>query len=93
MRSLRLRLFALVAAVTMLVWAGAAAWTAVSTRAQLERVLDRRLVEAARMVAALDVPVSGRARALPSPSLFISTAMKAASSTAMSSFSTGVTST
>lgn len=68
MRSLRLRLFALVAAVTMLVWALAAAWTAVSTSAQLERVLDRRLVEAARMVAALDVPVSGRARALPSPS-------------------------
>lgn len=68
MRSLRFRLFALVAAVTMLVWAGAAAWTAVSTRAQLERVLDRRLVEAARMVAALDVPVTGGARPLPSPS-------------------------
>ncbi|UZK70599.1 sensor histidine kinase N-terminal domain-containing protein [Sphingomonas sp. S1-29] len=55
MRSLRIRLFALVATVTLLVWSGAAAWTAISTRAEIERVLDRRLVEAARMVAALDV--------------------------------------
>ncbi|MFP5455256.1 MAG: ATP-binding protein [Alphaproteobacteria bacterium] len=55
MRSLRARLFALVAAITLLVWAGAAAWTAISTRAEVEQVLDRRLVEAARMVAALDV--------------------------------------
>lgn len=62
MRSLRLRLFALVAGVTMLVWAGAAAWTAFSTRAEVERVLDRRLVEAARMVAALDVGANGAAR-------------------------------
>ena len=61
MTSLRLRLFILVAAVTVLVWAGAATWTAISTRVQLERVLDRRLVEAARMVAALDIPVSGAA--------------------------------
>lgn len=59
MKSLRARLFALVAAVTMLVWAGAAAWTSLSTRAEVERVLDRRLVEAARMVAALDIPVGG----------------------------------
>lgn len=68
MRSLRFRLFALVAGVTMLVWAVAAAWTAVFTRAQVEQVLDRRLVEAARMVAALDVPASGPARQLePAP--------------------------
>ena len=62
MRSLRARLFALVAAVTLLVWAGAAAWTSLSTRAEVERVLDRRLVEAARMVAALDIPVGGAPR-------------------------------
>ncbi|EQB16349.1 ATP-binding protein [Novosphingobium lindaniclasticum] len=54
-KSLRLRLFALVAAITLLVWAGAAIWTGMSARAEVERVLDRRLVEAARMVAALDV--------------------------------------
>lgn len=46
----------------MLVWAGAAGWTALSTRAEVERVLDRRLVEAARMVAALDMPVTGTPR-------------------------------
>ncbi len=59
MTSLRVRLFALVAAVTMLVWSGAAIWTGFSTRAEVERVLDRRLVEAARMVASLDVPTVG----------------------------------
>jgi two-component system sensor histidine kinase QseC len=57
--SLRIRLFALVAAVTMLVWSGAAIWTGLSTRAEVEQVLDRRLVEAARMVASLDVPAAG----------------------------------
>lgn len=67
MMSLRFRLFALVAGLTLVVWAGAAGWTAVSTRTQLERVLDRRLVEAARMVAALDVPANGSARPLPVP--------------------------
>ncbi len=65
LNSLHGRLFALVAAVTMLVWAGAATWTSLSTRAQVEEVLDRRLVEAARMVAALDVPVTDIARRGP----------------------------
>lgn len=68
MNSLRARLFILVGALTMLVWSGAAVWTALSSRAEVERVLDNRLVEAARMVAALDVPSSGRARRLePAP--------------------------
>lgn len=62
MSSLRIRIFALVVAVTVLVWAGAAAWTAISTRYEVERVLDRRLVEAARMVAALDIPMSASPR-------------------------------
>ena len=68
MTALRIRLFVLVAGMTMLVWAGAAGWTSFSTRAEVEWVLDGRLVEAARMVAALDVPTSGPARRLaPEP--------------------------
>lgn len=53
MTSLRWRLFVLIAAMTVLVWASAAAWIAVHTRDQVQRVLDRRLVEAAGMVASL----------------------------------------
>lgn len=53
MSSLRARIFALVAGVTVLAWASAAAWTYFSTRAEIQRVLDNRLVEAARMVASL----------------------------------------
>ena len=53
MRSLRVRLFVLLAAMTVLVWSSAAIWIYVSTRAEVQRVLDRRLVEAAGMVASL----------------------------------------
>lgn len=53
MRSLRWRLFLLVAAATVLVWSLAAGWTVLSARADVERVLDRRLQEAAVMVASL----------------------------------------
>ena len=53
MTSLRIRLFLLVAAATAIVWALAAAWTVLSARADVERVLDRRLQEAAMMVASL----------------------------------------
>lgn len=53
MRSLRVRLFALLAAMTVLVWSSAAVWIYASTRAEVQRVLDRRLVEAAGMVASL----------------------------------------
>src|SRR3546814_17378319 len=53
MTSLRIRLFLLVAAATAIVWALAAAWTVLSARADVERVLDRRLQEAAIMVASL----------------------------------------
>jgi two-component system sensor histidine kinase QseC len=55
MRSLRLRLFVLLAATTMLVWSAAATWIYVGTRARVERVLDRRLIEAAGMVSSLVV--------------------------------------
>lgn len=37
----------------MIVWATAATWTYIHTRAEVQRVLDNRLVEAARMVASL----------------------------------------
>ena len=53
MSSLRARIFTLIAAVTLVVWASAATWTYVNTRSEIQRVLDRRLVEAARMVASL----------------------------------------
>lgn len=53
MRSLRTRLFVLLAAATVLVWSSAAAWSFFHTRAEIRRVLDRRLVEAAGMVASL----------------------------------------
>lgn len=53
MKSLRMRLFVMIAATTVLVWSAAAAWIYVSTRAEVQRVLDRRLIEAAGMVASL----------------------------------------
>lgn len=53
MRSLRLRLFALIAAATVIVWSAAAIWTTISAQRDIERVLDRRLREAAHMVASL----------------------------------------
>lgn len=53
MTSLRVRLFLLLLAATVLVWSAAAAWTYASTRADVQRVLDRRMVEAAGMVASL----------------------------------------
>lgn len=53
MKSLRVRLFVLLAAMTVLVWSSAAIWIYASTRAEVQRVLDRRLVEAAGMVASL----------------------------------------
>lgn len=53
MRSLRLRLFAQIAAATVIVWSTAAIWTTISAQRDIERVLDRRLREAAHMVASL----------------------------------------
>lgn len=53
MRSLRARLFLLLLVATGLVWASAVAWIYVSTQAQIERVLDARLSEAATMVHSL----------------------------------------
>lgn len=53
MSSLRIRLFAILALVTLIVWGGAAAWVETQTRAEVQQVLDRRLMESARMVSSL----------------------------------------
>ena len=48
-----MRLFAVLAMATGLVWLAAAAWTSIDSRARFEGILDRRLMEAARMVDSL----------------------------------------
>lgn len=53
MSSLRTRLFLILVATTGVIWLAAAAWIYLGTKAELERVLDTRLQEAARMVASL----------------------------------------
>lgn len=63
MKSVRLRLFVLLLSATVLVWSAAAAWIYVSTRSDVQRVLDNRQIEAAGMVASL---ARGSAAALQS---------------------------
>ncbi|MGB3901250.1 MAG: ATP-binding protein [Mesorhizobium sp.] len=53
MTSIRSRLLTILIASTGLVWLFAVAWIYVSTQAEVERVLDARLTEAARMVNSL----------------------------------------
>lgn len=53
MRSLRLRLFAILLAATGIVWLAAVVWIYIESRGEVEQVLDNRLQEAARMVASL----------------------------------------
>lgn len=53
MTSLRRRLFLVLFAATGLIWLSAVAWISISSRAELEYVLDARLQEAARMVHSL----------------------------------------
>lgn len=53
MRSIRVRLFAILALVTAAVWGTSAVWIQVRTQAEIHRVLDRRLMESARMVSSL----------------------------------------
>ncbi|MBW8283633.1 MAG: sensor histidine kinase N-terminal domain-containing protein [Rhizobium sp.] len=53
MISIRLRLFAILLATTGAVWLFAVIWTYSNTQAEVERVLDARLTEAARMVSSL----------------------------------------
>lgn len=66
MKSLRTRLFVLLISATIAVWSAAAVWTYFSTRSDVQRVLDRRLVEAAGMVASL-VQDSNGAISRPTP--------------------------
>ncbi|MCZ0963645.1 sensor histidine kinase [Paracoccus benzoatiresistens] len=51
--SIRLRLILILTLATSAVWLSAALWINISTRAQVERVLDARLSEAANMVSSL----------------------------------------
>lgn len=53
MTSLRRRLFLILLAATGLIWLCAVAWISIGSRSELERVLDTRLQEAARMVHSL----------------------------------------
>ena len=53
MRSIRARLLVVLLGSTGLVWFLAVVWIYFSTQAELERVLDARLMEAARMVDSL----------------------------------------
>ncbi|MGP3698588.1 ATP-binding protein [Rhodobacter sp. NSM] len=53
MSSIQRRLFLVLLAATGIVWISAALWIQSSTRTELNRVLDNRLAEAARMVASL----------------------------------------
>lgn len=67
MRSIRVRLFAFLAVVTLAVWAASAVWIQVRTEAEIRQVLDRRLMESARMVSSLldegDLPMNAAAAA------------------------------
>lgn len=56
MMSLRMRLFAILALVTALVWGGSVVWVELHTRNEVQRVLDSRLMESARMVSSLMRP-------------------------------------
>jgi two-component system, OmpR family, sensor histidine kinase QseC len=53
LNSLRIRLFAILVAATSVIWLVAVAWFWWESRNQFESILDRRLMEAARMVATL----------------------------------------
>jgi len=55
MPSISKRLFVILAVTTSLVWLSAVVWIYLSTRAEVERVLDARLMEAGRMVSSLIV--------------------------------------
>lgn len=53
MRSIRSRLFMILMITTGIVWMSAIVWIYLSTRSEVEHVLDARLTEAARMVSSL----------------------------------------
>lgn len=53
MRSISSRLFLILVLSTGLIWLAAVVWIFLSTRAEIETVLDARLMEAGRMVSSL----------------------------------------
>jgi two-component system sensor histidine kinase QseC len=67
--SVRTRLFVILIAATSLIWLCAAAWIYIDSKRQLQRVLDTRLMEAARMVGSLvtsgDIALSAGAELSP----------------------------
>lgn len=67
MTSLRRRLFLILIAATGAIWLSAVAWIYLSSRAELEHVLDTRLQEAARMVHSLVAGGNIAAAAAASP--------------------------
>jgi two-component system, OmpR family, sensor histidine kinase QseC len=71
LKSLRGRLFIILVAATGLIWLCATAWIFLQTRSEVERVLDTRLQEAARMVSSLAVnaDVPSPAGGQPGPAL------------------------
>lgn len=65
MRSLRLRLFALLLLATGLIWLTAVAWIYLGSKREVEQVLDNRLQEAATMVSSLVGTVGGSTGGAP----------------------------
>ncbi|KPF64183.1 hypothetical protein IP69_18485 [Bosea sp. AAP35] len=63
MTSLKTRIFMILVATTSVIWLAATTWIYLGTKAELERVLDTRLQEAARMVASLVRDDEGTAQA------------------------------
>ncbi|ACA14722.1 integral membrane sensor signal transduction histidine kinase [Methylobacterium sp. 4-46] len=75
MRSLRVRLFAILLLATGLIWLSAVAWIYLGSRREVEQVLDNRLQEAARMVSSLVGAVGGTGadgtpRTFPAPTAY-----------------------
>lgn len=76
MTSIRTRLFFILMITTGIVWMSAVAWIYLNTRAEVERVLDARLTEAARMVSSLITSQEidpRRAAQLPAGAAFLRT--------------------
>lgn len=59
MKSLRVRLFAILVLATGLIWLSAVAWIYLGSKREVEQVLDNRLQEAARTVSSLVGAVGG----------------------------------
>jgi two-component system, OmpR family, sensor histidine kinase QseC len=58
MMSLRLRLFLILITATGVIWICGFVWIGINSQSEIQHLLDRRLMEAARMVASLDIKTS-----------------------------------